>query len=64
MTFTLEIELGNDEMQTYPEIEKAISSSLQLYHDAVSLGGVPVDEDEGTVRDGNGNTVGKWTVAA
>lgn len=62
MKFKLEIDLSSDAMSTYPEIEKAISRSLQLYHDAISLGGLPVDEDEGTIRDVDGNPVGEWSV--
>ena len=63
MKFTLEIELGNEAMQRYPEIAKAIQSSLLTYHDAVSLSGAVMAEDSGTVRDENGNTVGRWEVA-
>jgi hypothetical protein len=62
MKFTLEINLENDAVATYPEIEQAITRSLQLYHDAISLGGLPGDEDEGIIRDEDGNQVGQWAV--
>jgi hypothetical protein len=60
MKFKLEIDL--DAVGTYPEIEAAISQSLQLYHDAISLGGVPANEDEGIIRNDEGHTVGTWEV--
>ena len=57
MKFTLEIELGNDAMQTGADVIKAIRESLK---DEESL---PLDiGTAGSLWDENGNTVGKYEV--
>lgn len=59
MKFTLEIELGNDAMQTRRDVESALR---KLGQNVKYMSDPPEDGDEGTIRDDNGNTVGKWTV--
>ena len=52
MRFTLEIQLGNDAVQTsadIAEILRRVSSQVSI-----------ADETD-TIRDINGNTVGRWT---
>ena len=57
MKFVLEIELGNDAMQTGADVIKAIRESLK---DEESL---PLDiGTAGSLWDENGNTVGGWEV--
>lgn len=61
MKVVIEVELGNDAMQTASDlshsIQKALASSGKLFD--------PLEEGEyGLVRDGNGNTVGAWAVKA
>ena len=62
MKFTLEIELGNDGMQSIEEIESAIHKSLHLaIYDGLFVRKL-VDSEK--IWDENGNTVGKWQVTA
>lgn len=61
MKFTLEIELGNEAMQTRDDIEEALRNlgqNLRYMSDPPSVG------DDGVIIDYNGNTVGKWEVTA
>jgi len=63
MKFTLQIELGNDAMQTYTDIRKAIQHALtgeRIYMDAQDE--LPHSSDGGEIMDVNGNGVGHWTV--
>jgi hypothetical protein len=61
MKFTLEIELGNDAMQTNDDIAKSLQT---LAHRLSQMHRDPVDGDKWNIRDANGNTVGKWEVIA
>lgn len=59
MKFILEIEIGNDAMQTYVNIAEALANVAQkLKYDFMA----PVRSDWYTIRDINGNTVGKWFI--
>ena len=58
MKLTLEIEFGNDEMQTYAQARAVIAESVRT--GALK----PRDGDGGILRDVNGNTVGRWAVLA
>ena len=60
MKFTLEIELGNDAMQTYGEVLDAAIASTPGYESGIEI----LPNECGTIRDINGNTVGKWEVTA
>lgn len=56
----IEIELGNDAMQTAEDVADAVTRSL-IRQSASPHG--PLNQHEvGTLRDLNGNTVGKWEV--
>ena len=59
MKFRLEIQLGNEAMQTRLDLETALRP---LGHNLAYMCDPPEDGDEGTIRDENGNTVGKWEV--
>jgi hypothetical protein len=59
----LEVELGNEAMQTVGDVSEAVQRSFAFH--ARSVGGfvtplVPGDRER--VRDENGNTVGRWEV--
>lgn len=58
MKFTLEIELGNDAMQTYRDITFAL---VDLIGRLPSVD--PDDDDDGRIYDHNGNKVGTWQVS-
>ena len=60
MKFKIEIELGNDAMQSYDDIRSAIDKSLILYHGAGK--NVPFVGEHVTIRDVYGNRIGKWEV--
>jgi len=51
--FTLEIELGNDGMRTSQHVAEALYEIAQRVY--------PRHEEEGKIRDVNGNTVGGWS---
>jgi len=66
MKFTLEIELGNDAMQTAEDIAHAlqdVAKGLMTY----GIGGrsrYPITKVDGRkIMDVNGNSVGKWEVS-
>lgn len=62
MKFKVEIELGNDAMQTTEDVAGALKDVVRELTDAVayvSRNG----EEHGTIRDGNGNLVGQWYFA-
>lgn len=64
MKFTLEIELGNDAMQTQGDVRGAlakVSRRLDYYGTAESV--LTVGQYD-VICDENGNTVGKWEVTA
>lgn len=59
MKIVIEVELGNDEMQTYKQVESAVAAALTGSfdpHNTCKLG------EQGHVWDRNGNKVGKWRV--
>ena len=59
MKFTLEIELGNEAMQTDEHIGRALSLLGRAFTEAQD--GTDI-RDAGKIKDINGNTVGKWEV--
>lgn len=59
MKFILEIELGNDAMQTRADIEEALR---RLGQDCRYMSDIPRVGDDGGIMDLNGNNVGKWKV--
>ncbi len=59
MKVTVEVELGNDAMQTAGEVLRALTASFRINASAnvrMCAG------EEGVVMDVNGNRVGKWEV--
>jgi hypothetical protein len=58
MKFTLEIDLSNDEMQTFPDISNAIAHIVRHF----SLRG-DVEIDNGKIYDANGNKFGIWEIS-
>jgi hypothetical protein len=61
MKFQLEIELGNDAMQTYDDVRQALKS-VCAYLKEYRQGEEVEAGDDTPIRDLNGNTVGTWTV--
>lgn len=61
MKFTLEIELGNDAMQTPEDVREALLSIARDYNTLTALTAFGMD-DSGSIRDINGNRVGHWEV--
>lgn len=64
MTFKLEIELGNDAMQTFGDVLEAFDRSVHSfviprYGTTAVIDG---DQEFNFVKDTNGNLVGKWSV--
>ena len=53
-TISIEIETGNEGMQTPEDVARALSRAAARIED----GG-----DSGPIRDYNGNTVGRWEVS-
>ena len=64
MKFIIEIELGNDAVQTYEHIVALLSSTIRRIEAGAGLMNavLPKDGDGGKIRDLNGNAVGKWEV--
>lgn len=59
MKFTLEIELGDEALQTLADVQAAIAASRRSLAD----GNEPLEiGDSDRLWDINGNTVGKWEV--
>jgi hypothetical protein len=58
MRFELKIELGDDAMRTPPNVASALK--LVAKHVLNDLYGRFTLGDYGTIRDVNGNTVGRW----
>lgn len=58
MRFTLEIELGNEAMQTQADVREAIRKTFSVEAESITL----YPRDGQIIRDLNGNTVGKWEV--
>lgn len=60
MRLLIEVELGNDAMQSALETSDAITKSLLTQASSMTS---PINQHEvGSIRDRNGNTVGKWEV--
>lgn len=58
--FTLTIELGNDAMQAGPDVAAALRAVAdRIESDLLAAS----DEGRGTIRDANGNTVGRWAIS-
>jgi len=67
MFLRLKVELGNSAMHTPSDVAYAVQKALQREgHEGAALGIFEPLElgDSGIVRDGNGNTVGRWEVGA
>ncbi len=62
MKFTLEIELGNDAMQTYVNIRTALREVAVMLGASTSAHRKITKVDGGRIMDVNGNTVGAWEV--
>ena len=60
--FTLEIELGNDAMQTPFDVSIALAALGARFAARENWGAPTGQTDAGTLRDRNGNTVGRWQV--
>lgn len=58
MKFILEIELGNEGMQTGPDVAESLQT---IAHDIKHYLG-PIEGSRQPIHDINGNTVGKWEV--
>ena len=59
MKFTLEIELGNDAMQTGLDVAQALDEVCA----GINTDGPWKVGESDTICDANGNVVGKWTVS-
>ncbi len=56
----LEIELGNEAMQTYEDLSQVLGDLARYYmidHDTI-----PEVPDAGRLKDRNGNKVGEWEI--
>jgi hypothetical protein len=63
MRFQLEIELGNDAMQTAEDIQDALTKLVKSQRLTRYVGSDRLSKiDGGKIMDENGNTVGKWEV--
>lgn len=60
MKFLLEIELGNEGMQTGEDIRLALENAAERWNQGTVT--EPQDLGDGRIFDTNGNTVGKWEV--
>jgi hypothetical protein len=60
MKFTLNIELGNEAMETVRDVAEAIEASLARFS---NFNLTMRDGVFGQIVDANGNTVGRWEVA-
>lgn len=59
MRFTLEIEFGNEAMQTPDDVAGALEQTASRL---MGIEGITSADDAGLVFDLNGNTVGQWSV--
>jgi len=59
MTIKLTIETGNDAMQTWGDVVKAIKNAVEYY---ARIDCEPHDGESRKIYDANGNVVGKLTV--
>lgn len=60
MKIVIEVELGNEAMQTLLDVRRAVDDSLTRpgQYDRLLAG------EEGVILDFNGNSVGRWEVTA
>lgn len=58
MKFTLEINLGNEAMQTGNDVAEALQGIVDRLVDTYDLSA----DMRGKLRDSNGNTVGHWEI--
>ena len=58
MKFTLEIEMGNDAMQSYADIAVAVNRIFTDFRRRTE----DVEDDAGRIYDYNGNKVGTWSI--
>jgi len=58
MKFSLEIELGNEAMQSAGDVAEALRESATR----IGIGQFSPDGETGRIYDVNGNTVGRWQV--
>lgn len=63
MKFTLEIETGNDAMQTAGDLSRALER-LALNLGAFEYTEISSLPSRGTIHDVNGNHVGDWSISA
>jgi hypothetical protein len=61
MKIVFEIELGNDRMQTPSDVSQAVQRAMSSAT-REGLWAPLTDDDEGILRDDNGNLVGAWKV--
>jgi hypothetical protein len=62
MKFMLEIEIGNDAMQSYDNIANALNDRALALNRMCRGGDMPAVNDCGSIRDTNGNRVGQWGI--
>ena len=62
MKFKLEVELGNDAMQSNDDLAIALASVIDRLQNAMALASVIDTEVHGTILDLNGNNVGKFYI--
>ena len=60
--FTLTIDLGNDAMQTGDDIARALQAVAHTVSSRYD--GTTPPDDTAPIRDENGNTTGRWTIAS
>jgi len=60
MKLLLEIETGNDAMQTMGDIARALTEVARRMYDARLATATPDHDVSGKIFDDNGNRVGKW----
>ena len=63
MQFTLTVDIGNDDVQTYEDVWQIVGRTCYKMH-AAGFIDKPKQGESGTGRDLNGNTVARWTVSA
>lgn len=60
MRLIVDIQIGNDAMQSGRDLQHALREVIRQIH--VAYPGKVVTHDLGRIRDENGNTVGQWAV--
>lgn len=63
MRFTVEIELGNEAMETWQDLRDALKRVAgKMGSKACCLGSAPSNGDGSKIMDENGNSVGRWDI--